>query len=286
MNTLRRQTIARYADEMLDGSGVTSLPVDPLELAAGLGIQVVAKPSDQPGASGWLMKQGEQFAIAYATHYSNSGFQRFSVGHELGHFAIDGHPQHLFAASTFHMSKAGLSSDPIELEADYFSACLLMPKRLAGRLISAKRDGLEAVKAMAETCGTSLQAAAIRYAELTDTAMAIVVSRQGAVEYALDRGLRAASGWPSALKRGSKVPAGSATARLLKDPANALACEEDEAWPDLSDWFHGVSKRLTLREEVVGLGRDDAFLTLLTLADGEDDDEEDDREWEPPTFRR
>ncbi len=183
------------------------------------------------------------------------------------------------------MSQAGSSGDLIELEADYFSACLLMPKNLAGRLISGHRDGLAGVKALAETCDTSMQAAAIRYAELAHTAMTIVVSKFGNVEYAIDRGLRAATGWPSAIKRGFKVPAGSATARLLKSPQGILTCDEDEEWLDVSDWFYGVSKRIRLREEAVGLGREGMVLTLLTLSEDSDEEGEDD-EWEPPTFHR
>ncbi len=72
MSDLRRQHIGHLADVMLEGAGVTSLPVKPIDIAVSLDIHVVAKPPDQVGASGWLMKHGEQFAIAYATHYANT----------------------------------------------------------------------------------------------------------------------------------------------------------------------------------------------------------------------
>jgi hypothetical protein len=29
----------------------------------------------------------------YSNRYSSSGFKRFTVGHELGHYFLEGHPQ-------------------------------------------------------------------------------------------------------------------------------------------------------------------------------------------------
>ncbi|MCO5055456.1 hypothetical protein [Thermomonas sp.] len=44
---------------------------------------------------------------------------------------LDGHPEHVFRNGGEHASHAGFgSADAIEREADYFSACLLMPKAL------------------------------------------------------------------------------------------------------------------------------------------------------------
>lgn len=83
MNDYRRQQIHAKALALLEEAGVKSLPVSPIAIAEHLDIAVHAKPAHVAGASGWLIKSGESFAIAYATHIPSLGFQRFSVAHEL-----------------------------------------------------------------------------------------------------------------------------------------------------------------------------------------------------------
>jgi hypothetical protein len=43
------------------------------------------------GVSGMLLRNGDDFGILYATHIKSSGFQRFSISHELGHYFLPGH---------------------------------------------------------------------------------------------------------------------------------------------------------------------------------------------------
>ena len=86
MDSYRRQQIEAKAQEMLNDAGVTSLPVKPIEIAKHFEIDVQAKPATASGASGWLVRVGSDFAIIYATHIDNEGFQNFSIAHELGHY--------------------------------------------------------------------------------------------------------------------------------------------------------------------------------------------------------
>lgn len=284
MNDYRRQQVHAKALELLAGAGVTALPVDPIHIAKHLDIDVHAKPAHIQGASGWLIKTGEHFGIAYATHISNEGFQRFSIAHELGHYWLDSHPAHVFKHGGMHQSHAGFgSSDPIELEADYFAACLLMPATLCNRVIWGTKDGLNAVKALANAAGTSLQASAIRYAELSKIPSAIIVSHGGVVEYCLDSGLRKEIGWPKGLGRGIHLPEGTASMRLASDEGAVLQCKEGDDNALASDWFHGVESGQTLTEEAIGLGAFGRVLTLLTL---DESDEEESEQWEQPRFRR
>ena len=284
MNDYRRQQIHAKALELLENAGVTALSVDPIKIAQHLDIAVHAKPAHIEGASGWLIKSGEQFGIAYATHIPNEGFQRFSIAHELGHYWIDSHPAHIFQNGSMHQSHAGFgSADPIELEADYFAACLLMPATLCKRVIWGNKDGLAAVKALADTANTSLQASAIRYAELSKIPSAIVLSHDGVVEYCLDHGLRKEIGWPRGFGRGSRIPTNTATMRLASDADTVLHADEDSDNTRAFDWFHGVETRHTITEEAIGLGAYGRVLTLLTL---DEIDEEEDEEWDEPRFRR
>ena len=154
MNESRRQQIHTKALELLSDVGIDALPVDPLQIAQHLDIAVHAKPAHVEGASGWLIKSGEHFGIAYATHIKSNGFQRFSIAHELGHYWLDSHPAHIFKQGDMHQSHAGFgSADPSELEADYLAACLLMPATLCKRVIWGSKDGLAAVKAAFSAAG-------------------------------------------------------------------------------------------------------------------------------------
>lgn len=181
-----------------------------------------------------------------------------------------------------HQSHAGFgSADPIELEADYFASCLLMPATLCKPVMWGSKDGMAAVKALANKANTSLQASAIRYAELSRIPSAIVLSHDGIVEYCLDSGLRKEIGWPRGLGRGSRLPMNTASMRLTSDAGAVLRACEDSDNASASDWFHGVETRQTLTEEAVGLGKYGRVLTLLTL---DESDEEENDEWDEPRF--
>jgi len=87
-----------------------------------------------------LLRHGDVFGILYATHIASEGFQRFSIAHELGHYFLEGHIDHILPKDGVHESHAGfVSADPYELEADQFAGGLLMPSapfsaRLPGKI--------------------------------------------------------------------------------------------------------------------------------------------------------
>ena len=287
MDSLRRRTIEAKAEELLHDAGIAALPVKPQQLAEHLGIQVHAKPASIKGASGWLVRSGDEFAIIYATYIDSIGFQHFSIAHELGHYMLDGHPEHVFRHGGEHASHAGFeATDHIEREADYFAACLLMPKELCRSLIGRSRDGLEAVLHIAKECETSLTAAALRYAEIGRLPVGIVQAHQGKVEFCAAYPMQAHVGWARPLLRNAKVPADSATSRLSQDQEAILQSGEDSDSSQASDWFPGADSNAGLIEEVIGLGKFGRTLTVLTLAPnaaGKDDEVDDG--WEEPRFR-
>lgn len=284
MDSLRRQSIQAKAQEMLDEAGITSLPIKPIEIARHFDIEVEAKPPHASGASGWLLRIGEAFSIVYATHIDSLGFQNFSVAHELGHYWLDGHPEHVFSSSSEHASRAGFSSaDPIEREADYFASCLLMPRKMCRPIINKNIDGMAAVLDLAKQCETSLVATALRYAEIGHLPTGVIQCLDGRVEFCASHPLQAHVGWARSLSRNTKVPTNSATHRLSEDKDAILNGGEDGDSASASDWFHGASGNATLTEEVIGLGKFGRTLTILTLE--ESDEDEDSQHWEEPKFR-
>jgi Zn-dependent peptidase ImmA (M78 family) len=284
MADLARRTAGRAAERFLEDQGVAALPVDPAALAEALGITVIEKPDASEGVSGALIKIDNQFVIAYATHIQSEGFRRFSIGHELGHYLLEGHADALLPiGQSIHESRAGYrSEDKYEREADHFSARLLMPNPLFSRAMRSAGQGLEAIVTLASICETSLLATASRYVEETDLPMAMIVSAGQHIEYAfLSDELKEFRHiiWP---KKGSAVPA-VPTAAFNRATANVHKSHREEHESDVRDWFGG-RRSVPLTEEIIGLGAYGRTLTILsteTFADDDDEDEDLEERWTP-----
>jgi hypothetical protein len=273
---------------------ITALPIDPFAIAASRDIEVKAKPDAASGVSGMLLRHGNQFGILYATHIKSEGFQRFSIGHELAHYLLEGHIDHILPANGIHTSQAGfVSADPYELEADQFAAGLLMPGSLFKKELGRHQAGLETVETMADLCKTSLTATAIRYAELTEDAVAVVISTGSVIDYCFLSDTMKGLPKLSWIKKGTMVPAGTATARLNGNPHRIADSDREEDEIDVKDWLGGIKSAKAI-EQVVGLGSYGKTLTILTCPsvvdetykddDGDDEDDLIDR-W-TPRFRR
>src|SRR4051794_8872919 len=265
MSHLFRLKMAKQkAEALLKQEGITSLPVDPFAIAASRGIVVQPKPDTADGVSGMLLRHGDTFGILYATYVPSEGFHRYSISHELGHFFLDGHIDHIVPKDGVHSSRAGfVSADPYELEADNFAAGLLMPAGLCKRLIARRDPGLAAIESLAGDCRTSLTATAIRFAELTDDAVAVIISTGSTIDYCLLSEAMKSLPQLSWLKKGSAVPTGTATARLSAVAERVLRGDRDSTTIDVMDWLGGTRSAI-ITEEVVGLGSYAKTLTVLS----------------------
>lgn len=271
--------------EMLVRDEKLELPIDLMALAKSRDILVEAKPAAAKGVSGMLLRAGNNFAIGYATHIKSSGFQRFSIAHELGHYFLAGHPESVFkGGKSIHESQAGFGSrDQIELEADHFAAGLLMPSDLFKAEAGKYSDGFTAVEKLADRCKTSITASAIRYAELTDAAVAVVISTGSSVDYCFaSRSLRGIRGYKHPLK-GSVLPRDSLTRGFNQTPSNITDAQREDDEADLIAWFH-ADDEIDASEEVMGLGDYGKTLTIIT-AELPDEEEPSDRSWDEPRFR-
>ncbi len=293
---LKQKQLMRRAELVLQEHGLLTLPVDLDALAQAVGVHLREMDRRAEGVSGMLMRYGDQFGIMYATHTDNEGFERFSIGHEFGHYFVDGHLDHIPFDRGVHRSRAGfVSEEPYEREADYFSAGLLMPTSLIRPILRQAREGLPSVEAIRSEAKASLTASAIRYINETDDAAAIVVSRQGRVDYCFkSEALKQLKGqnW---LRKGAALPTGTLTASVAARPAAERQGRREEAETDILDWFGGDRTVRTV-EQVVDLGRYDRVLTVLSCAqivddtykdadDFEESDEGMESRW-TPQFRR
>lgn len=281
----------RVAEKWLRDEGFTSLPVDPRVVAARLEITVQPKPDTAPGVSGMLLRHGNSFGILYATHVLSEGFQNFSIAHEIGHYLLDGHPEHVFQdGSSMHTSHAGfVSLDPFEAEADHFAAGLLMPDPMFTRALRRAGDGLDAIEALASLCRTSLTATGIRYVQCADVPVAVVMSTGDRIDYCfMSKALQDFPDltWP---RKGDLLPGGVATERFNSDQRNVTEGRRQQAKDNLRRWFGSV-RHIETTEDVLGLGSYGKTLTVIRTETFADDEEEEDDEsladrWTPRFHR-
>ena len=255
------------AENVVRERAISTLPVDPITLAKGLGIEVKSKPASAQGVSGMLLRRGNLFGIVYATHIDNIGFQNFSVAHELGHYFLPGHQDAVLSAGGIHESHAGFGSgDRYEMEADHFAATLLMPHALFTEAMRTAGDGLPAIQRLAKQCQTSLTATAIRYARCTCDPIAIVLSTGTQINYCfMSNALKDVKGldW---IRKGDRLSRGTATFAFNQDRERIRRAERDQDTSDLQDWFGG-DRSLSGTEQVIGLGSYGKTLTVLTALD-------------------
>ncbi|PVB60395.1 ImmA/IrrE family metallo-endopeptidase [Labrenzia sp. 011] len=286
---LARQT----AEAFLRDEGISTLPVDPFAIAESRDIVVQGKPAEHEGVSGMLLRHGNDFGIVFATHIPSPGFQRFSVSHELGHYFLPGHIDQVIKDGV-HVSRAGfVTNDPYELEADHFAAGLLMPETPFRKAMDRFDPGLDAIDQMAELCVTSRTATAIRFAELSDAAVAIIVSTDGIIDYCFMSDAMKALPKLDWIRKGTPLPTGTATATLAADPDRIATGDRLSDETDVRDWLGGTT-RAAISEESVGLGRYGKVLTVLSSNSigqydddevGEDDEDSLVESW-TPRFRR
>lgn len=281
------------AEAFLRNEGIVGLPVDPFAIAQSREIVVEPKPETAEGVSGMLLRHGDTFGILYATHIPSDGFQRFSISHELGHYFLDGHIDHVLPKDGMHISHAGfVTADPFELEADHFAAGLLMPKVPFTQELARHEPGLVAILALAELCRTSRTATAIRYAETTDDAVAVVISTGQIVDYCFLSEAMKSLPQMKWLRKGSSLPASTVTALLATSRERVLNGDRASDEIDVMDWLGG-KRSARVAEEALGLGRYGKVLTVLHSSSiGPENEPDEDREDEElkeswtPRFRR
>jgi hypothetical protein len=276
---LDRAEAEHRALQVVEGCGFIAFPICPLEIARKNDIHVEAGESTQPGVSGSLIRVGSTFGIRYACHIQNEGFIRFTIAHELGHYFLPGHPEKLFPnGNGLHHSRSGfVSHDPLERQADCFASALLMPEILFRKTMNGAGSGFAAIEKLAMGCKTSITSTAIRYAQFTDEAVAVIVSSGRQIDYCFMsdriRDLRGIT-W---IKNGDSLPSGT-TRRFNSDGSNIERARRDEGTCYLDEWFDGAP-HVEVNEDVIGLGSYGKTLTVLfTDEDLESEDNEDEED--------
>ncbi len=253
----------RHASEILDALEMRRTPIDVFEIARRENIKLcpTKSGSDFCGRLEFVPSL-ERFLLYYPDlpDAENNPRVRFSVGHELGHFYIESHRERLMAGQS-HSSSTGFVCDKqMEMQADAFSAGMIIPERTLKNKMSLRKDGILTLKELlrlAEECRASRESAAIRYSKYAEENCIVVVSREQKVLYASPSDEAVHTKF--LLKRGAQIPSNSAALR-----AGIGEISENEI--DASAWVPWARVQ-RLSEESIALGYGGLTLTLLAYAD-------------------
>lgn len=156
----------RAADQLLDDSWWTDdrrdrpLPVEPGDLARGLGIKVVVVPL-RPDESGNIVIPELGTVVISLNQWDSLNRQRFTCAHEIGHYLRRADQPATRTFVDYRDTLAGYGVDADEIFANQFAAALLMPAHLVQRW-----HRQEGVDALARRFGTSTQAMKLRLRNL------------------------------------------------------------------------------------------------------------------------
>jgi Zn-dependent peptidase ImmA (M78 family) len=251
-------------------------PIPIEEIAYGADIREIQR-LDLTGYEGGLISWDDKFeGTVLVNRRSGRERQRYTIGHELGHFLNPWHepPNEEGFRCTFedmvrNAADSGDRATRMEVEANVFAAELLFPRRLF--LADLRRRAgldLEHVLELAIRYDMSKEATARRYVALQDEPCAVVFSRNGLIRY-----LRKNKDFPFIEARaGQGVPTGALAARH-EGPQGMVS---DWVEVDAGIWLDDPSGRIVCEQT---LPQSSGYrITLLSLADDEPDDEADEPE--------
>jgi len=200
--------------EILRQNPQLPVPVPLEELARLAGISKI-QAFDSEGFEGALVANTTKSEGAiFFNGRSSRARQRFTIGHELGHFLLPWHRQ-----SNFQCTAADISSranKDWEVQANQFSAELLMPAPLMkARLQRLKDPELAHILALRDEFETSVEMTARRMVELCEYACAVVFTRDNVVRYVVRS--KYFTHW-LAVKKGDRLPAKCAARQAMSDP--------------------------------------------------------------------
>lgn len=275
------------ANKLLEELGITNLPIIPKDICHRLDIcycedqlknidgMLIVHPNMGPGL------------ISVNAFIKEQERKNFTCAHEIGHLCMDSFDQSEFYCTRDMIESFNNNIQPIELRANKFAAELLMPTFIYQELVNVRNPGWDSIKELAVISQTSLTSTAIRFVDLTDHACVLIVSERRMISwFHKSKEFRA-----YVQMEGRFVPSGTIAYATFQGSAPPDCFEVVKA----DNWLsgRGVKPHIEILEWSLPINSYGQVLTLLFDEEGiqgweEDDfgDDDDDVEWEPPTFHK
>jgi Zn-dependent peptidase ImmA (M78 family) len=255
------------------------IPVPIEELARQLDITNILDLTTEGFEGGLITDDCRSEGTILVNRAARRGRRRFTIGHELGHFLIPWHKPvkgDQFLCSREDMRRWSAKENEayarMEVEANRFSALILMPPRYLRAVMGKFRDpNLSQIVDVASHFDVSKDAAARAYAEYHDQQIAVAVIKDGKVLriYRNIKFPRMSVGSGSPVPRNSLYHYAAARGAELTEITQNGA----ELWLD-SQW----GKRLPTLYEQVSFQQEGFALVMLWIEAEEEDDHEEDRD--------
>ncbi len=228
----------QLANEIVRQNPDLPIPVPLEELARLAGITKI-EPFSSEGFEGALVANDSKSvgAIFYSDRGPRSR-QRFTIGHELGHFLLPWHRQTTFQCTAEDIS--GRAKADWEVEANRFAAEILMPISLVKRRLAVLKDPeIAHILILRDEYGTSVEMTARRIVELSDYACAVVYSKENIVRYTIRSEFFEHK---LSVRKGERLP--------TQSPSREAASDTDE-WHEIdSHWWLAEERNMDQPESV------------------------------------
>lgn len=236
------------------------IPLDVEALAEWCRIRIDEVPLD--GFLGLLMKVGKKSGMLLKSG-QGLGQRRFTIAHEIGHFAIPSHAGRPIE-QCLQEDVVGQPQNSTEIEANQFAAELLMPRSQFDLDIGNKTPSFQHIRALAERYDVSVTACGLRWIELTHERAALICVEDGYIKWKrLSKGLRY-----SLTPSGTRVAPETLVAAVQRGEALSGAPELVPPWA----WLERPAERTEVLESAFAIPSLNQVLSLILVDDEVDED--------------
>lgn len=172
--------IEKCALDLLKVYGIQSTNYEIMDLCAAEGLTV--RVGALSNIDAWLVRTGpDRGIIRLNDRIIENGRTRFSIAHELGHWKLHPNISQGFLCTTSDL--ADYINNKEEIEANYFAANLLMPKKWIRQETWKCDPSFDIISKLAKEFSMTLTASSRRYVELSKRGIVLIFSKTGIVQW-------------------------------------------------------------------------------------------------------
>lgn len=268
MNNHRKSVIESFAKTYSDEYRTTKGLVDLAAIAKSEDIDVIFDHYKK-SFEGLTVYENERFYIHIdldSTYDKNSGRTRFTLAHELGHGLIDEHRLGLITGElkphvSFYL--LGVDNKEIELEADYFASCLLMPSEDFKREAKSfsKTFSIDTIRHLANYFKVSILATVLRFVGAGTESVFVTFTQSGCIRWF--KRSDDFPKWAFKFKVGEKPPENTVVGDYFLDKEEKYTTVEEV---DPEAWFYvnnGINADLSMFEQCIYVEDYDYVISIL-----------------------
>jgi Zn-dependent peptidase ImmA (M78 family) len=226
------------------------------EIAEEIGIEVLYRPAESFDGALLRIRDAQRGYIVINSRIREESRRRFTLAHEIGHLVLPGQLEVSTPCKQERIENWDSDLYRPELEANRFAAEILMPRGIMAEFVQSE-PSLESIRSIAQLCGTSLTASAVRLITLTPHRAAVVWSQDQKILWS-----KLSEGFVRWIRKGE-----------VRENSFAAQCYRKQSVPDqlapvpASAWLHekGLREGAQIWEQSVGLKRYGAVLSLLVI---------------------